>query len=119
MELKKPVYKFSKDHIPNDKKDIFSDQEWLHLLENLYILMTPLIAESNESDIEMLFDEDTLSTKIDGKKFSKEDKPDTSKFYNKSTFSKYIFKNYKSINFSGFKPLLDNIKIIIQDYGIK
>ena len=50
-------------------------------------MITPLVGESEECDIEMLFDEATLSHEIGGKKFCKKDTFDTSKFYGKEIFS--------------------------------
>ncbi|NLK77580.1 MAG: RNA-directed DNA polymerase [Clostridiales bacterium] len=115
----KPVCKFTKGKISEEQREELNSKTWIHMTENLYLLMTPLINERNESDIEMLFDNFTLSKEIDGKKFCKKDRYDTDKFYGKEIFSKYIMKNYSNIDFSGFKPLLSDIKIICENYKKK
>ena len=112
----KPVYKFVSNKISDDRKKQLCTRTWINLLENLYLMITPLVGESEECDIEMLFDEATLSHEIGGKKFCKKDTFDTSKFYGKEIFSQYIMKNYSSIDFGGFKPLLNNINMVIKDY---
>ena len=112
----KPVYKFVSNKISDDRKKQLCTRTWINLLENLYLIITPLVGESEECDIEMLFDEATLSHEIGGKKFCKKDTFDTSKFYGKEIFSQYIMKNYSSIDFGGFKPLLNNINMVIKDY---
>ena len=115
----KPVYKFTSNKISDDRKKELRTKTWINLLENLYLMITPLVGENEESDIEMLFDEATLSHEIDGKKFCKKDIYDTSKFYGKEIFSQYIMKNYSSIDFSKFKSLLNNISMVIKDYKEK
>ncbi len=82
---------------------------------NLYLLTNPLVNNEPECEIEDLFDEKTLSHEIGGRKFSRKDE-DKNKFYNKDIFSKYIYDNYKSIDFSNFKPILDNLNRIIKEY---
>ena len=115
----KPVSKFVRGKISDDRKDLLNTKSWINLIENLYLIITPLIGESDESDIEMLFDEATRSNEIGGKKFCKKDTYDTSKYYGKEIFSQYVKKNYNSINFSGFKSLLNNINVVIEDYKEK
>lgn len=115
----KPVYKFVSNKISDDRKKQLCTKTWINLLENLYLMITPLVGECEESDIEMLFDEATLSHEIGGKKFCKKDTYDTSKFYGKEIFSQYIMKNYSSIDFGGFKSLLNCINVVIKDYKEK
>lgn len=110
----KPVSKFLNKKISEERKKELSNNLWINLLENLYLMVTPLVGQ--ESDIEMLFDKNTLSHEIKGKKFCKNDKYDINKYYGKEIFSQYIMKNYKKIDFSGFRLLLDNINIVIRDY---
>ena len=57
-----------------------------------------------------------LKTKLDGKIFTKNDKYDTEIYYGKDRFSKYVMKNYKTIHFEAFRPLLNNIKKIVKEY---
>ena len=111
----KPICKFVSNKISNDRKEQLRIRTWINMLENLYLMITPLVDESKECDIEMLFDEPTLSQEIGGKKFCKKDTYDTSKFYGKEIFSQYVVKNYNSIDFERFKPLLNNIDAVIKD----
>lgn len=112
----KPAYKFTKDKISKEQKQQLESNTWIQVIENLYLLMTPLIEGKEESDIEMLFDNTTLSHEIDGKMFCKQDNYDIDKFYGKEIFSQYIMKYYRNIDFSGFRPLLNNIKMISENY---
>lgn len=112
----KPVCKFVKNKISDGEKEQLNSNMWIQMIENLYLLITPLIDGEKESDIEMLFNKNTLSHEIDGKKFSKQGNYDENQFYGKEIFSQYIMKNYESIDFSRFKPLLDNIKMILKNY---
>lgn len=79
--------------------------------KTLYLATIPKFNESENIEIEDLFDNETLSIEIDGRKFSKKDE-DIENFYNKDIFSRYIFNNYTKINFDKFRPLLDYINNI-------
>ena len=67
-----------------------------------------LVDNKKECEIEDLFFEDTY------KKFSF-DKNNP----NKDKFSKNILKNYKNIDFSKFKPFLNNLESILEEYNKK
>ncbi|MBQ7981809.1 MAG: hypothetical protein IJ305_09430, partial [Oscillospiraceae bacterium] len=82
---------------------------------NLYLLTNPLVNDKAECEIEHLFDKNTLSHKINGRSFSLKD-ADKNKYYNKDIFSKYVYANYKTIDFSNFKPLLNNLNKIVKEY---
>ena len=71
--------------------------------------------DKTECEIEDLFDKDTLNHEINGRKFSRHDN-DKNKYYNKDIFSNYIYSNYMNIDFSNFRPLLDNLNKIIYEY---
>lgn len=47
-----------------------------------------------------------------GKTFSRKD-TDNEKYYGKAIFSQYIEKQYDNIDFSNFKPMLEDIKAIV------
>lgn len=112
----KPVHKFVNGKVSCAQQQELKSNEWIRLVQNLYLLITPLTAGNGESDIEMLFDESVLSHEIDGKKFCKQDKYDINMYYGKEIFSQYIMKNYKNVDFSRFRPLLNNITMISEDY---
>lgn len=112
---KKPVSKCVKYlKLLEEKTDELKTENRVNIIDNLYILVTPLVKEK-ESDIEDLFDKETLEHTINGKVFCKEDTYDINKYYGKDIFSKYIMKNYGEINFDGFKPLLNNIQFIVDN----
>lgn len=87
-----------------------------NMSDNLYLVINPLVKEKNECEMEDLFDNALLSTTIDGKRFSREKDFDKSIFYGKSIFSEYIMKNYRTIDFSEFTPILDDLNSIISEY---
>ena len=84
----------------------------LNEVSNLSLLSVPLPAGKDECELEDLFTEETLATVIGGRTFSRKDE-DITKYYNKNIFSKYIYKNYKNIDFSAFRPLLNIISELI------
>lgn len=80
------------------------------IIGNLFLITHPLITGKAVCEIEDLFDDKTRAHIIDGKKFSPSDKYNPKTEYGKDTFSKFVFANYSSINFSNFIPLLDAIQ---------
>lgn len=115
----RPIYKFINDKViklEESQKNKLIEEEKVNLIDNLFLLVTPSVQNKETSDIEDLFDEVTLNTEINGKKFSKNDKYDKDSNYGKDTFSKYVMKNYDKIDFHAFKRLLDNIESIISMY---
>ena len=87
---------------------------YYHIAQGLYVVPTPKLNGVAESKIEDFFPAKTLSEVLDGKRFNPENedlKPDE---YGKHYFAEYVVKkNQDSIDFSGFKPLLDVISTII------
>ena len=79
----------------------------------LYLTTHQLMNNKEESEIEDLFKPNVLAIEINGKKFSRDSKFDTDKYYGKDHFAQYITANYENIDFSEFRPLLDNINEII------
>ena len=79
----------------------------------LNLVSVPLPKGKDECELEDLFSKETLELKIDGRSFSRKDE-DKRTCYNKDVFSKYIFKHYSEIDFSGFRPLLDILNEIIK-----
>ena len=83
-----------------------------HIQDNLYILTNPLVNGKKECEIEDLFDDVVLSHTIAGKIFSRKE-TDNEKYYGKAIFSQYVERQYDSIDFSNFKPMLEDIKSIV------
>jgi len=100
------------------KKDDFRSADFIHVMHNLYIVLTPLDASGKETAIEDLFDEATRKEKLSNKIFNPSEKDfDKTKEYGKEIFANKIVKAKKdSINFDGLKPLLDRIVSAINHY---
>lgn len=109
----KPIAKIMKNMEPCKIEELKS-KHMLHIKDNLFLLVTPLPEGEEQSDIETLFPKEVLEMEIDGKRFDKSDKYDKSVSYGKDTFSKYVLREYKSIDFQGFRPLLDNIVKLVR-----
>lgn len=102
------------------KKQIVGDETFIHLFRNLYIVLTPLIPPAIESCIESFFDPDTLEIPYENKKFCITEDKDNAVEFGKVVFAhKVIRPNAATINFDGFKPLLDRLQLVIQDYALK
>jgi len=118
----KPLSKFvncSEYKISDEKKDELKRDCYVRLNKDnpVYLVTNPLVDEKSESEIEDLFEKSVLETELSGKHFSRKDDFDTTKYYSKDIFSKYVYSNYKTIDFSGFKPLLDAIAKSIESYS--
>lgn len=85
---------------------------------NLYVVPTPLSGKG-KSVIEDLFDANVKQTKLGGKSFN----PSSKGFDRRTEYGKYLFaeqvvrKNQDSINFDGFRPLLERIDAAILAHG--
>jgi len=96
----------------------FRNAEFIHIVHNLYIVLTPLKGKDTKSSIEDLFTKKLRSTKLGGKVFNKENKTDSDTEYGKEYFaSKVVTPNKHKINFSGFNPLLERINQCIQHFA--
>lgn len=89
-----------------------------YYFENLYIVEVPSNG-AKKTDIENLFEQSVLDTKLNGKKFNPKNKGANNEVeYGKAYFAEYVVKaNKKNINFSGFIPVLDNIQDIINGHN--
>lgn len=112
-ETDRPLKKFlSTAKVSDDDKNLLQKRLYIPLNKNIFLVTNPLKQDKKESEIEDLFPEEVLSHKIKGKKFTKNDKYDFKKYYGKNDFSNYIMKNYKKINFTNFRRLLNAIEQI-------
>ncbi len=99
----------------DDKKKIDSQEPYIHIYRNLYLVLTPIPDNRKDSQIEDLFDASTLGIKIDGKSFNRSDEKATETTYGKAVFAREVVeKMASSINFEGFIPLLERIVKVIQ-----
>lgn len=83
------------------------------LKANLYLQTVPLVKGLNECEIEDLYPDKVLKTKIHGKTFSRSKGFDSTKYYGKYEFSKYIINHYQEIDFSNFIVILESINSLI------
>lgn len=91
---------------------------YLHVFDNLYLILTPLSENNSESCMEDFFYDDVLKTIVDGRKFNKNNNIDSKSQYGKHDFStKVVKKNEKTINFDKFSPIFDSIVSVIDHYN--
>lgn len=117
----KPLHNFvncSEFKISDKQKDKLKSDYYIRLNKDnpVYLVTHPLVDAKSESEIEDLFEKSVLEMELSGKHFSRKDDFDTTKYYSKDIFSKYVYSNYNKIDFSGFKPLLDAIVKSIESY---
>lgn len=120
LESKRPLRKFLLGQNFSDEQiDELRNNQYLKILENgnLFLLTNPLISGKKECEIEYLFSQETLNHQIDGKKLCLKDNYDTNQYYGKEIFSQYILSNFKNIDFTGFRPLLNKLDLIVTSYS--
>ncbi len=85
--------------------------------QNLYVVAIPLGPDGKERMIEDLFEAKVLKAKVDGKVFNRKTKQLTATEYGKTVFAEKVVRaNQKSINFDGFRGVLDSFRAAIEDY---
>lgn len=115
----KPLYKFvSGQNISEEQRGYLQKDLYLKLIQdgNIFLLTLPLPNGAVECEIEDLIEKKVLETLINGKSFCRMDRFDPSQFYGKEIFSQHIASHYNEINFDNFKPLLDAINNVVQEY---
>jgi len=96
---------------------ISRNDDFLNVVRNLYIVLTPLLPGKDNTSIEDMFDQSTLSIKLNGKGFNRSNIGDSGSSYGKAVFAKKIVEERaSSINFNGFIPLLDRLSSAISAY---
>ena len=117
---KKPIGNFlGHVGVGNDKRLKLETDLNINLIGNLYLLTVPLIKGKPECEIEDLFDNTCLAERIVGKSFNRNKNFNNTIHFGKEIFSKFVFRNYTNINFNEFRPVLDNIKSIVNVYSTK
>jgi len=95
-----------------------SNEPFYYLGYNLYLVKTPELGAGKKSCIENLFPESILDQKIDGKVFDPNKEHDEAGKYGKVVFAnRVIIPNAKSIDFSGFSPLLDRFVAVLDHHA--
>lgn len=83
--------------------------------DNLYVVF---VSDKKGVEIEQLFEDKVLKTKINGKIFNSKNMYNNESEYGKKNFSeKVIRENRQNINFDNFKPIFDKFKLVIADYN--
>jgi len=101
-------------------KDKDFTKPFIYHLENLYVVPVPIIKGHKSTAIEDLFEKKVLETKVEGKKFNRNDSIDPENEYGKMVFAKKVVEaNLVKINFSGFEQVIDRFKVVIEDYNSK
>jgi hypothetical protein len=104
-------------HPASLKKHDFRKADFIYVLHNLYVVLTPLNTAGKDTDIEDFFDSATRNTIVSGKTFNPKDDRDNDKEYGKEIFAKKVIQaQKKTINFDGLKPLLDRVVRAIEHY---
>ncbi len=86
--------------------------------DNLYLLTNNIPqkkVESGEAEIEDLLPDVILEHSINGEKLKYTNGKDK-KTISKDFLSKYVISNYEKINFDNFRPLLNSLNSIIENY---
>lgn len=88
-----------------------------HLFGNVYLVLTPTAGGHSSSKMEDLFDSKALAIQLDGKSFDPNNDLDTKTSYGKARFAyEVVAKQADTINFDGFRPLLDRVVSAITSY---
>ena len=109
------------DQIYNLVNNNFNEHGYARYHENMYVVRIPPKPGNAHSEIEDLFDAETLSTVLDGKTFNRSNRSrdiNTENEYGKMRFAeKVVRENQKTINFNGFRNLLNSFVAVIRDYA--
>jgi len=96
-------------------------ENFYYLFRNLYLVVLPKKSGSSDVMIEDFFESSVTGMSIDGKSFNFDEKTfDPKKHCGKHVFAEKIIKaNQKTIDFTGFKPILDRFVAVVADYNSK
>ena len=102
------------------KVKVDGSEQYYFAYENLYVVPVPKVAGAFTA-MEKLFRPEVLDTKLNGRSLDLSNKEtDGKKFYSKNDFSiEVIQKRQSSIDFTGFRPLLNALEAVQKDYSIK
>lgn len=93
---------------------------YIHVVGNLYVVLTPLVGVATASAIEDFFDGATKSLPYKGKTFDPSNDYSTATHYGKSDFAYHVVQpNASTISFAGFHHLLTNISAAIAEHSKK
>ncbi len=93
-------------------------EPFVHVVRNLYVIPTPLLAGAQQSKIEDFFEATLKATVISDKNFDDKNDFDTATHYGKKVFAhKVVTPHASSINFNGFRSLLTNLVLAIKSHA--
>jgi hypothetical protein len=96
---------------------ISSPEPFHHICRNLYLILTPVPSGKTESCIEDFFEQAVLATQLNGKSFNPTNFDNSPTQYGKFYLAEYVIRpQAKTINFTGFSPLLTRISAACADY---
>jgi RNA-directed DNA polymerase len=95
----------------------FRNSDFIHVIHNLYIVLTPRAAANGDTAIEDLFPQAVRDVKLGGKSFSNKNNYNKGTEYGKEFFaSKVVVPNRSNIDFSGFDIVLKRILQCIEHF---
>ena len=105
----------------DSKVKVDGSQPFYHITKNLYLVPTPTPKGLPESYIETFLPNTVLKEKLGKKTFHLSEKGfDVTKHFGKVLLAELIVqRQQKTINFDGFRPLLDNMRAAMKDYAAK
>lgn len=93
-----------------------STENFFHVTDNLYVVLTPHVGKKTKTCIEDLFEPSLLKEKLGGKTFSLGD-PDPNTEYGKQKFVDHVVRPKAStLNWDGFAPLLQRVCDVLDHY---
>lgn len=96
-----------------------STDKFYHITDNLYVVKIPFISGKTTVDtcIEDLYPDNLKKIKIKGKTFTQDNNFDEKLYFGKMDFAnKIVTPNQSKIDYSGFEPLLECIRSVIDHY---
>lgn len=101
------------------KSAVDGSEPFYHITDNFYVVAIPQLG-GKSTTIEHFFDPALLKTKLGTKVFSGKDGFDPATEYGKHYFAEYIVKKgQKTIDFSGFHPILERLVVVLADYAAR
>lgn len=98
--------------------DLSSTDDFYHVTDNLFIVKTPE-SGNKKTCIEDLFPKEWREADLKGKKLNTASKINPATDLSKEAFAKSIIQpNAEKINFSGFDPLLERLRKVIEYYSL-
>lgn len=96
-----------------------STDKFYHITDNLYVVKIPFISGKTTVDtcIEDLYPDSIKKIKLKGKTFKQDNNFDEKIYFGKMDFAnKIVTPNQSKIDYSGFEPLLECIRSVIDHY---